>query len=87
LGWRRKCLIQSLSKVKDEKDKMFKENLIYKKFISIIWRSKTCHERVNQPNKLTEYEIPTDSSKYNRIIEDFDPVILFDEEYERDEAI
>jgi hypothetical protein len=25
--------------------------------------------------------------KYIRIIEDFDPVILFDEEYARDEAI
>jgi hypothetical protein len=66
---------------------MLKENLVYKKFRSIIWGSKKSHERVNQPNKLSEYEIPTDYSKYNRIIEDFDPVIIFDEEYARDEAI
>ena len=77
---------KAYQKLREEKDKMFEENKVFKKFRG-IWRGlKRCHKRATQPNKLTEYEIPTDTKKYNKIIADFDPAILFEEEYAKDEA-
>ena len=65
---------------------MFEENKVFKKFRGIFRGLKRGHKRATQPNKLTEYEIPTDSTKFNRIIDDFDPAILFEEEYAKDDA-
>ena len=64
---------------------MFLENQVFIKFWGIIKGLKRCHKKVNQQNKLTEYEIPTDNTRYNKIIDDFDPAILFEEEYAKDE--
>jgi len=64
---------------------MFVENTVFKKFRGIWKGLKRQHARCKLPNKLTEYEIPTDTTKFNRIIEDFDPAILFEEEYAKDE--
>lgn len=63
---------------------MFVENTVFKKFRGIFKGLKRNHVRAKQPNKLTEYEIPTDSTKFNRIIDDFDPCELFEAEYEKD---
>ena len=65
---------------------MFEENTVYKKFRGIFKGLKRGHVRSKQPNKLTEYEVPTDQTKFNRVIDDFDPAILFEEEYAKDEA-
>lgn len=82
-NWEEGCnaKYQAYQKLRTEKDKLFEENKVFKKYRQ-IWRGlKRCHKRATQPNKLTEYEIPTDLKKYNRIIEDFDPAVLFQEEY------
>ena len=46
---------------------------------------KRCFSRAKKPNKITEYELPRDPTKYNRKIEDFDPAILFEIEYKKDD--
>ena len=47
---------------------------------------KRCYTRAKLPNKLTEYEVPTDPTRFNKVIDDFDPAILFEAEYAKDEA-
>ena len=77
--------MQAYTRLKAEKDKLFVENTVFKKFRGIFKGLKRIHKRCNQPNKLTEYEIPTDTTKYNRVMDDFDPAILFEEEYAKDD--
>ena len=64
---------------------MFEENKVWKKFTSVFKGLKRCHPRAKKPNKITEYEVPRDPTKFNRKIEDFDPGMLFEMEYARDE--
>jgi hypothetical protein len=64
---------------------MFEENKIWKKYTSIFKGLKRCHQRAKKPNKITEYEVPRDPTKFNKKIDDFDPSILLEMEYEKDE--
>ena len=64
---------------------MFEENKVWKKYVSIFKGLKRCHQRARKPNKITEYEVPRDPTKYNKKIDDFDPAMLFDLEYAKDE--
>lgn len=63
---------------------MFEENKIWKKYTAIFKGLKRCHQRAKKPNKITEYEVPRDPTKFNKKIDDFDPSILFEMEYEKD---
>lgn len=64
---------------------MFEENKIWKKYTSIFKGLKRCHQRAKKPNKITEYEVPRDPTKFNKKIDDFDPAMLFEMEYAKDE--
>ena len=61
---------QAFNKLREEKDKMFVENQIFKKFRGIFKGLKRKYVRAKQPNKLTEYEIPIDTTRHNRIIKE-----------------
>lgn len=63
---------------------MFEENKIWKKYTAIFKGLKRCHQRAKKPNKITEYEVPRDPTKFNKKIDDFDPSILLEMEYEKD---
>ena len=67
-----------------DKNKMFEENKIWKKYTAIFKGLKRCHQRAKKPNKITEYEVPRDPTKFNKKIDDFDPSILLEMEYEKD---
>lgn len=67
-----------------EKEKMLDENKEFKKFRSVFRGLKRSFERAKLPNKLTEYEIPTDTSKYNRIQRDIDIDGLFQKQMQKD---
>ena len=66
---------------------MFEENKIWKKYRSIFTGLKRIHERAKKPNKITEYEVPRDPTKFNKKIDDFDPGMLFELEYAKDAEI
>lgn len=75
---------KAYQKLKDEKDKLFSENQVYKKYRGIFRGLKRTFQKSKQPNKLTEYEVPTDTTRFNKVVEDFDPAILFEKEYSKD---
>ena len=70
--------------MRDEKDKMIKENQAFKKYRKIFKGLKRGLGRSKLPNKLTEYEAPNDMTKYNKVVEDYDPSVFFEEEYNQD---
>ena len=66
---------------------MFEENKVFKKFCGTFKGLKRQFSRIKKPNKITEYEVPRDPTKTNLKIKDFDPAILLDEEYTKDEEV
>eukprot|EP00347_Sterkiella_histriomuscorum_P021164 403335006 len=76
---------KAYQKLRADKNKMFEENKIFKKFTSQFKGLKRIHQRAKKPNKITEYELPRDPGKTNRKIQDFDPGMLLEMEFQFDE--
>ena len=76
---------KAYQRLRQDKNKMFEENKIWKKYTSLFKGLKRVHPRAKKPNKITEYEVPRDPTKFNKKIDDFDPSLLFDMEYAKDE--
>ncbi|CDW72220.1 snf2 family n-terminal domain containing protein [Stylonychia lemnae] len=49
---------KAYQKLRADKNKMFEENKIFKKFTSQFKGLKRIHQRAKKPNKITEYELP-----------------------------
>jgi hypothetical protein len=76
---------KAYQRLRGDKNRMFEENKIWKKFTSTFKGLKRCHSRAKKPNKITEYEVPRDPTKFNKKIDDFDPSMLFELEYSKDD--
>jgi hypothetical protein len=73
---------KAYERLRVDKNRMFEENKIWKKYTSIFKGLKRCHQRAKKPNKITEYEVPRDPTRFNKKIDDFDPAMLLEIEYE-----
>lgn len=76
---------KAYERLRVDKNRMFEENKVWKRYTAIFKGLRRCHQRAKKPNKITEYEVPRDPAKFNKKIDDFDPAILFEMEYAKDE--